>query len=117
MKQMQPFTISVPQSVLDDLKIRLAQTRWTDEPENAGWGYGTNPAYLRELVDYWQNTYDWRKQESLLNSFPQYKAEIDGVGIHFIYVKGKGSNPRPLILTHEWPDSFQRFYKVIPLLT
>jgi pimeloyl-ACP methyl ester carboxylesterase len=117
MKQMQPFTISVPQSVLDDLKTRLAQTRWTDEPENAGWSYGTNPAYLRELVDYWQNIYDWRKQEGLLNNFPQYKAEIDGVGIHFIYVKGKGSHPRPLILTHEWPDSFQRFYKVIPLLT
>jgi pimeloyl-ACP methyl ester carboxylesterase len=117
MKQMQPFTISVPQSVLDDLKTRLARTRWTDEPENAGWSYGTNPDYLRELVDYWQNTYDWRKQEGLLNSFPQYKAEIDGVVIHFIYVKGKGSHSRPLILTHEWPDSFQRFYKVIPLLT
>lgn len=114
---MQPFTIDVPQSVLDDLKERLARTRWTDEPKDAGWSYGTDPAYLRRLADHWQHGYDWRKQEKLLNSFPQYKVEIEGVGIHFIHVKGKGAGARPLILTHEWPDSFQRFYKVIPLLT
>lgn len=117
MKQAQPFKIEIQQSVLDDLKTRLRQTRWTDEPEDAGWNYGTNPKYLRELVDYWQNQYDWRKQETELNKFPQFKAEIDGIGIHFIHVKGKGSNPKPIILTHGWPDSFYRFYKVIPMLT
>jgi pimeloyl-ACP methyl ester carboxylesterase len=117
MKQLQPFQIDVPQELLNDLAARLKQTRWTDEPENAGWNYGTNPQYLRELTDYWQHSFDWRKQEALINSFPQFKVNIDGTDIHFIYVKGKGSNTKPLILTHEWPDSFFRFYKVIPLLT
>jgi len=112
-----PFTIDVAQSVLDDLKIRLKQTRWTDEPANAGWNYGTNPAYLRELADYWQTKYDWRKHEAELNKFPQFKTTIDGISIHFVYVKGKGKNPKPLLLTHGWPDSFYRFYKVIPMLT
>jgi pimeloyl-ACP methyl ester carboxylesterase len=113
----QPFKIEIPQSVLDDLKTRLKQTRWTDEPENAGWNYGTNPTYLRELVNYWQTKYDWRKHEAQLNQFPQFKVEIDGITIHFIHVKGKGSNPKPLLLTHGWPDSFYRFHKVIPMLT
>jgi pimeloyl-ACP methyl ester carboxylesterase len=117
MKQLQPFQVNVPQDLLNDLAVRLKQTRWTDEPENAGWNYGTNPQYLRELTEYWQHSFDWRKQEALINSFPQFKVNIDGTHIHFIYVKGKGSNTKPLILTHEWPDSFFRFYKVIPLLT
>jgi pimeloyl-ACP methyl ester carboxylesterase len=117
MKQTTPFTINIDQPVLDDLKQRLQQTRWTDEPANAGWSYGTNPAYLRELVDYWLHTYDWRKQEAALNQFPQFKTTIDGIGIHFIYVRGKGPSPKPIILTHGWPDSFYRFYKVIPMLT
>ena len=117
MKNARPFKIEVSQSILDDLQARLKQTRWTDEPKDAGWNYGMNPKYLRELVAYWQTKYDWRKQEAMLNQFPQFKAEIDGIGIHFIYVKGKGANPKPLILTHEWPDSFSRFYKVIPMLT
>jgi hypothetical protein len=102
--KMTPFKIETPQAVLNDLTARLKNTRWPDEPENAGWNYGTNPAYLREIVEYWQNKYDWRKQEALLNSFPQFKTDINGIGIHFIYVKGKGPNPKPLILTHEWPD-------------
>ena len=117
MKQLQPFKIEVSEDLLTDLAARLKQTRWTDEPENAGWNYGTNPQYLRELTDYWQHSYDWRKQEALLNSFPQFKATIDGVDIHFIYVKGNRPDAKPLLLTHEWPDSFFRFYKVIPMLT
>ncbi len=112
-----PFKIEVPQTVLDDLAARLKNTRWTDEPANAGWSYGTNPTYLRALVDYWQTRYDWRKQEAALNAFPQFKTVIDGINIHFLHVKGKGANPKPLLLTHGWPDSFYRFYKVIPMLT
>src|SRR6478672_3130748 len=98
MKQLQPFKIDVSSELLHDLSARLKQTRWTDEPENAGWNYGTNPQYLRELVEYWQHGFDWRKQEALLNSFPQFTTTINGTDIHFIYVKGKGSNTRPLIL-------------------
>jgi len=114
---MSPFQINVEENVLDDLKARLARTRWTDEPGNAGWSFGTNPCYLRELVEYWQNGFDWRAQERMLNSFPQYKVGIDGVEIHFIYIKGTDGAARPLVLTHEWPDSFHRFHKVIPMLS
>src|SRR5215470_17300699 len=103
---MQTFRIDVAQSVLDDIQERLARTRWTDEPAGAGWGYGMNPDYLHRLVEYWRRDYDWRKQEALLNRFPQFRAEVDGVGIHFIHVKGEGAGRRALILTHEWPDSF-----------
>ena len=117
MKQLTPFKIEVAQTVLTDLKARLKQTRWTDEPKDAGWNYGTNPKYLHELVDYWQTKYDWRKQEAMLNKFPQFTTEIDGIKIHFLYIKGKSKTPRPLILTHGWPDCFYRFYKVIPMLT
>jgi pimeloyl-ACP methyl ester carboxylesterase len=117
MATINPFSIEISQEVLTDLNTRLKQTRWTDEPENAGWGYGTNPAYLRELVDYWQNKYDWRKHEQELNRYSQFTTEIDGIKVHFLHVKGKGNNARPLILTHGWPDSYYRFFKLIPLLT
>jgi pimeloyl-ACP methyl ester carboxylesterase len=116
-KNLSTFKIEVSQAVLDDLQDRLRKTRWTDEPAGAGWHYGTDPAYLKELVAYWQKDYDWRKQEAALNALPHYKADIDGISIHFIHVKGKGNNPKPLLLTHGWPDSFYRFYKVIPMLT
>jgi len=117
MSSIQPFTINVPQSDLDDLQSRLKATRFTDEPDQAGWNYGMNPSYLRELVDYWQHRYDWRQQEAALNRLPQFKIDIDGLTIHFLHVKGSGPSSRPLLLTHGWPDSFYRFCKVIPLLT
>jgi pimeloyl-ACP methyl ester carboxylesterase len=111
------FTINVSQSVLDDLRERLARTRWPDEIEGAGWDYGTNLGYLRSLVTYWQNQFDWRAQEARLNQFAQFRAEIDGFGIHFIHESGKGPHPLPLIISHGWPDSFFRMYKIIPMLT
>jgi pimeloyl-ACP methyl ester carboxylesterase len=111
-----PFQIKVPQSVLDDLQERLGKTRWPNEVEGANWDYGTNLAYLKELVTYWQNDFDWRKQEVALNNFAHFKAEIDGINLHFIHERGKGPNPTPLLLLHGWPDSFYRFYKIIPML-
>jgi pimeloyl-ACP methyl ester carboxylesterase len=111
-----PFRIDVPQEVLDDLQERLADTRWPDEVEGAGWSYGTNLSFMKALVDYWQNRFDWRKQEAELNKLPQFMAEVDGINIHFIHVRSKNSNAMPLLLTHGWPDSFYRFHKVIPML-
>lgn len=111
------FTINVAQEVLEDLFVRIKQTRWTEEPAGAGWKYGTNSGYLKQLVQYWSNGYDWRKQEASLNQFDQFTTDIDGVSIHFIHVKGKGRQRKPLLLIHGWPDSFYRFYKIIPLLT
>lgn len=113
----EPFKIEVPQATLDDLQARLARTRWLNAPEGAGWTYGIALEYLQELVDYWQHGYDWRKQETALNRFAQFKAEVDGVKIHFIHERGKGPNPTPLLLIHGFPDSFYRYHKVIERLT
>ncbi len=113
----QPFKINIPQATLDDLRERLAHTRWPDEVEEAGWDYGTSLGYMKELANYWQHTYDWRKHEAALNTFTHFKAEVDGVGIHFIHERGKGPNPTPLLLIHGFPDSFYRYHKVINRLT
>ena len=115
--EVKPFKINVKQEALDDLKNRLARTRWADEFEGAGWEAGTNLQYMKELTDYWLRKYDWRAQEARLNGLPQFKAVIGGVGIHFIHARGKGRNSIPIVLTHGWPDSFYRFYKLIPMLT
>ncbi len=112
-----PFNIAIPQSTLNDLRERLARTRWPDEVEGAGWSYGTNLDYLKSLVAYWQHEYDWRKQEATLNSYTQFRTDLDGLSFHFIYERGKGPNPLPIILTHGWPDSFYRMHKIIPMLT
>ncbi len=112
-----PFEIFIPQATLDDLRNRLAHPRWPDEVAGAGWDYGANLAYLKELVDYWQHDFDWRQQETAINRFEHFRAEVDGVGIHFIHARGKGSNPLPLLLLHGWPSSFFQMLKLIPLLT
>ena len=113
----QPFKINIKQLILDDLKLKIANTRWTDEIGNSKWELGTNKTYLKELCDYWQNTFDWKKQEAYLNSFPHFKTTVDGIGLHYIHQKGEGKNSIPLLLTHGYPDSFMRFLKIIPLLT
>jgi pimeloyl-ACP methyl ester carboxylesterase len=113
----QSFKIAIPQATLDDLRERLARTRWTDEVEGSGWTYGVSLGYMKELVDYWQQSYDWRTHEAALNTFAQFKADVDGVGIHFIHERGKGPNPTPLLLLHGFPDSFYRYHKVIERLT
>jgi microsomal epoxide hydrolase len=113
----QPFKIAIPQATLDDLRERLAHTRWTDEVEGSGWTHGADLGYMKELADYWQHTYDWRKHEAALNTFAQFKTNVDGVGIHFIHERGKGPNPTPLLLIHGFPDSFYRYHKVIERLT
>ncbi|MBJ20179.1 MAG: epoxide hydrolase [bacterium] len=109
----EPFEIAVSDESLDDLRSRLARTRWPDAVEDAGWDYGTDLEYARELCDYWRGPFDWRAQEEALNALPQYRADIDGLGIHFVHVKGEGPNPIPLVLTHGWPSSFCEMRKVI----
>ncbi|WP_241286209.1 epoxide hydrolase family protein [Chryseobacterium arthrosphaerae] len=114
---MKPFIVNIPEEVITDLKNRIANTRWPGEPEHSDWSYGTSEKYMKELADYWMNEYDWSLYEEQLNRFPQYTVEINGILIHFQYIKGKGPDPKPLILTHGWPDSYYRFHKIIPLLT
>ena len=110
------FKINIDQSILNDLQSRIADTRWTDEPENAGWEFGANKTYLKALCDYWQHSFNWRKHEADLNELPHFKTKIDDVNVHFIHVKGEGPDPIPLLLLHGWPDSFYRFHKIIPML-
>lgn len=111
-----PFTITVPNDVLDDLRRRLARTRWPEPIPGAEWDYGANIDYVRELCDYWRSGYDWRHHERELNRFPGFLAEIDGVDIHFWHVRGEGRDPFPLLLIHGWPGSIFELHALIDLL-
>ena len=113
----QAFEINVPDATLDDLRIRLASTRPVPHDNAADWDAGTSPAYLRELIHYWQSHYDWRAQEARINQFAHFRATIDDATVHFIHERGVGDAPLPIILTDGYPDSFLRFLKIIPLLT
>jgi pimeloyl-ACP methyl ester carboxylesterase len=113
----QRFTVAIPDQVLDDLRGRLAHTRFPGEVANSGWRYGTNLDYLKELIDYWRDGYDWRAHERELNRFTQFKVDIGGCGIHFIHEPGRGPNPKPLLLVHGWPGSVYEFQQIIPMLT
>ncbi len=113
----QPFKIEVPDSVLVDLRERLARTRWPDQIPGAGWDYGSELGYVRELCEYWRTQYDWRKHERALNRWPQFLTEIDGQRIHFVHARSKHPTAFPLILTHGWPGSVVEFQKILPLLT
>ena len=115
--RIEKFQIATPESDLRDLKERLSRTRWPSEIPNSGWSQGANLAYLRELATYWEERFDWRLQESKLNQFSHFRAEIEGLKLHFIHQKGKGPRPIPLALIHGWPSSFAEMLKVIPLLT
>ena len=112
----EPFRVDVPQTEVDALRGRLAATRWAPERDNDDWSYGVSGTYLRELVGYWQDGFDWRAQEARINRFPQFRAEIDGVPIHFIHVRGAGPNPVPIVLNHGWPWTFWDFKDVIMAL-
>ena len=112
-----PFKIQVPNAVLADLKQRLSQARFADEFPDAGWDYGTNLAYLKSLIGYWRDKYDWRAQEKRLNAFDQFKTNIDGVDIHFIHQRSKNPNSMPLLLLNGWPSSIMEYEKVIGPLT
>jgi microsomal epoxide hydrolase len=112
-----PFRIAVPDAVLRDLKDRLARTRFPDQLQNVGWDYGTDIAYLKPLVEYWRDKFDWRSQERRLNQFDQFTTTIDGLKIHFIHQKSRVPGAMPLVLTHGWPGSIYEFNKIIGPLT
>ena len=112
-----PFALHVGDDVLDDLNSRLARVRWPDEVPDNHWKYGTDLPYLRSLVAYWRDSYDWRKHEARLNAFRQYKVRLAGIDLHFIREEGKGPAPYPLLLSHGWPGSVHEFHKIIPMLT
>jgi pimeloyl-ACP methyl ester carboxylesterase len=112
-----PFVENTTQQSLDDLTERIKNTRWTDEITGSEWLYGANLSYMKELADYWINTFDWRLVEKEINSYPNFIANIDGYKIHFLHIKGKEKQSIPLIITHGWPGSFLEMMKLIPFLT
>ena len=115
-KNAKPFSLHVSNEALEDLRARLARTRWPDEPPLAEWTTGTSVAYLRELVGYWTETFDWRAAEAKLNAFPQYKARVAGIDLHFLHVPGRRKDAMPLLLSHGWPGSVFEFLRLLPLL-
>ena len=108
-----PFRIDIDESQLIDLRARLRRTRWPERETVGDWSQGVPLAYLRELCRYWADDYDWRAAESRLNSLPQFRTEIDGLGIHFVHVPSTKPDALPLILTHGWPGSIVEFTRVI----
>jgi microsomal epoxide hydrolase len=112
-----PFRLHVPDETLKDLRERLTRVRWPDEPPVEPWSTGTSVGYMRQLVDYWRDRFDWRAQEEALNRFHHFKVPLDGIDLHFIHEQGKGPNPMPLVLSHGWPGSVVEFHKILPMLT
>lgn len=102
----EPFVIDVPQAKLDDLRRRLDQVNWPHDFGNQDWSYGVPLDYLRELVDYWKDGFDWRAQEASMNARAHFRTEIDGLPIHFIHERGRGPNPVPIVMSHGWPWTF-----------
>jgi pimeloyl-ACP methyl ester carboxylesterase len=108
-----PFVVNVSEDALLDLRRRLNATRWSSDLDNESEFYGISSSYLKGLVDYWANAFDWRAAERRINEFSHYRVAIDGVPVHFIRESGKGPNPVPIILSHGWPWSFWDWSKVI----
>jgi pimeloyl-ACP methyl ester carboxylesterase len=111
------FEVAIADDQVTDLRHRLTQTRWSPEIDNEDWKFGSNGTYLRQLIGYWANEFDWRVQESRINAFNHFRTSIDGVPIHFIHVPGRGPNPLPLILTHGWPQTFWDWHALIAPLS
>jgi len=112
-----PFEIVVPDAAINDLKTRLQNTRLPDQISETTWEYGTDKTYLTELIDYWENEFDWREQERTLNEFDHFKTEIDEIEMHFIHQRSEHPDAIPLMIVHGWPGSISEFSKIIdPLI-
>jgi pimeloyl-ACP methyl ester carboxylesterase len=117
MTTIRPFQIDIPQRDVDDLRDRLARTRWPRQLPGDGWSRGVPLDYLRDLTEYWRTGYDWRVPEATLNGYPQFITEIDGQDVHFLHVRSPEPDAIPLLLTHGWPNSFVEFANLIGPLT
>ncbi|HEX6685184.1 MAG TPA: epoxide hydrolase [Candidatus Limnocylindrales bacterium] len=114
--RIEKFRIEVDDAVLDDLRDRLRRTRWPEPQTVHDWSQGVPLGYARELCRYWAEEYDWPARQARLNDLPQFRTEIDGLGIHFVHVRSPHDGALPLIMTHGWPGSIVEFVKAIPPL-
>jgi len=117
MARIEPFTIDIPQAEIDDLKCRLARTRWPERETVDDWSQGAPLAKVKALCAYWRDHYDWRRIEARLNALGQYRTELDGLPIHFMHIRSPEPDALPLLMTHGWPGSVIEFLKVIGPLT
>ena len=108
-----PFQIEVPVETLELIRRQVASYAWHEMPDDGGWAYGANLAYMKELCAYWLDEFDWRVQEAAINRFAHFIAPVDGIDLHFIHEKGSGPAPMPLIISHGWPGSIVEFLKII----
>ena len=115
--EIRPFTIDVADAVLDDLRARLANTRWPEAEPVDDWSQGTPLAYVQDVCRYWHDEYDWRAREAALNRFDQFVTEIDGLDIHFVHLRSPHADATPLVISHGWPSSFVEFHRVLEPLT
>ena len=113
MAEITPFRCDVPESVIADLRARLAATRFPDQLDGAGWDYGSERSYVRDLCAYWRDRFDWRAAEARFNSFPQFVTEIAGERVHFYHVRSPEPDALPLIVTHGYPGSVAEFLDVL----
>src|ERR1700720_3965382 len=111
------FKLTIPAGAIDDLKTRVAMTRWPDKETVGDWSQGVPLEKMKALADYWRSTYDMHRLEQRLNAFPQFRTQIDGLGIHFLHLRSKHPNALPIIMTHGWPGSVVEFLKVLGPLT
>ncbi|UJR86681.1 epoxide hydrolase family protein [Sandaracinus amylolyticus] len=116
-EEIRPFRIAIPDEDLADLRARLGRTRWPSELPGMGWSRGVPGDYLRELVEHWRTTYDWRAHEAALNAFPQFVTRIDGERVHFLHVRSPAPDATPLLLLHGWPGSIAELTQLIRPLT
>lgn len=114
---MRPFTVNIPQEAIDDLQQRLGATRWPAPTPDVGWSRGVPQDYLRDLVEYWQTSFDWRAAEARINQFPQMMTNIDGANIHFLHVRSPEPDAVPMVMTTGWPSSFVEYLDLIGPLT
>ena len=112
-----PFRLEIAESEVEDLRTRLALTRFPDQAPEPPWTFGTDVNFMRKLIDYWRDGFNWRNAEEQLNALPQFKVKIDGIDLHFLCVEGEGPAPIPLLLSHGWPGSVFEFLELIPRLT
>jgi pimeloyl-ACP methyl ester carboxylesterase len=111
--EIRPFRIEISDAELEDLHDRLARTRFPDELPGVGWSYGVALDFVKDMTEYWRTSFDWRKQEALLNEIPQFTTTIDGTNVHFLHVRSPEPNVMPLILSHGWPGTVAEFLDVI----
>jgi len=115
--ELRPYRVAVPDAALEDLRDRLARTRWPDQIPEVGWELGAELGYVKELCAHWRDKFDWRAQEAQLNAYEHYTTEIDGQNLHCLVARSKEPEALPLVITHGWPGSVVEFLRILPLLT